>query len=488
MQPSTEAAAPKPFATFRAIPGRVGRAILRGWKRSRRTLLTLLLLAAIFQTGLNIYASVLLNRELAEIRAKGEPLTFAALAPPAVPAGRNAALVYARAIKALRLTRAEESKLAGAVRRHPTPPAKSRAAIVAKNRAALALIRQAALMPECRFPEDWSGSPEKLRFKHFEPLRQLARMLAADAISRAQSGDSAGALHDVDALFRMSHHMHGEATYIGFLMARSLNSIATQTLATVLELKPVPLHQAIAFQAAVPPGNWSGVYRRALLGERAFMVGMFESMCSSDLWYRDYSFRPTDAESPLPPPWLFGPLRIMRVPWLKLDEVYYLRKWKARLASLNAPPLVPAPPVRYTPAPDDFADAPWYATYSKLMLPTFPASHTDRHYIETVTRAREIALALSAYRAVHGRYPASLAPAQSLWAKPLPLDPYTAKPFLYRPQAQSFQLYSLGPNRRDDKAAGRQHKSTSSRAPGDDIAWNIAATLAPQRRARSAWQ
>ncbi|MDQ3812668.1 MAG: hypothetical protein M3347_01800, partial [Armatimonadota bacterium] len=80
----------------RGVPWRVVR-----WLFSRRVMLRLFIVAVMLHIGFNIYASIVLNRELATLRSRGEPLTLAELAPPPVPAAQNAALVYEKAAAAL---------------------------------------------------------------------------------------------------------------------------------------------------------------------------------------------------------------------------------------------------------------------------------------------------------------------------------------------------------------------------------------------------
>lgn len=63
-------------------------------------------------------------------------------------------------------------------------------------------------------------------------------------------------------------------------------------------------------------------------------------------------------------------------------------------------------------------------------------------------------LALQAYFAARGHYPARLQELVPEWIPALPADPYTGKPFVYRLSELGFELYSLGDNQRDDGGDG----------------------------------
>lgn len=77
--------------------------------------------------------------------------------------------------------------------------------------------------------------------------------------------------------------------------------------------------------------------------------------------------------------------------------------------------------------------------------------HVARHtYVRTRLRLLYTALRLEAYRKTRGRYPVSL---KELGDSPYFVDPFSNKPFVYRPQGNSYVMYSLGPNSADDGGA-----------------------------------
>lgn len=85
-------------------------------------------------------------------------------------------------------------------------------------------------------------------------------------------------------------------------------------------------------------------------------------------------------------------------------------------------------------------------------------------YVRTRLRLLYTALHLEAYRKTHGRYPASL---KELGDSPYFIDPFSNKPFVYRPQGKSYVLYSLGPNSIDDGGAPFPEGRLRREQPGD---------------------
>ncbi|HET6323493.1 MAG TPA: hypothetical protein VFG04_02240 [Planctomycetaceae bacterium] len=80
----------------------------------------------------------------------------------------------------------------------------------------------------------------------------------------------------------------------------------------------------------------------------------------------------------------------------------------------------------------------------------------------------QLGLALTAYRADVGSYPATLDALIPKYCSEVPLDRFTAKPLRYVPRADGYLLYSVGDNAVDD--GGR---TSDAQPPGDDIVLDI---------------
>jgi hypothetical protein len=74
------------------------------------------------------------------------------------------------------------------------------------------------------------------------------------------------------------------------------------------------------------------------------------------------------------------------------------------------------------------------------------------------------ALQLEHLRKTRGQYPPSLA---ALGDDPLFIDPFSGKPFIYRPEGVAYTLYSVGPNQKDDGGLAFPEGRMSPDRPGD---------------------
>ncbi|BCM89506.1 hypothetical protein IAD21_01352 [Abditibacteriota bacterium] len=434
----------------------------RFWKKARKGLFWTLAVAFVAHLSLNIYASIQLNRELAAIRQKGEPLRFSEIEPPAVPDAQNAWLVYEQATKSLRFSPGE--KLALRVSQRNLTPADKKLieSAIRNNQKAIALTRQAATMPQCRFPLNWQGNPLKFRFPHYARLRELARLLALDARIKARQGDRTTALNDVRALFGISHHLSKEPVLIGFLVAQSVDALAHQALGQTLDSIPQSVVQARALEASLPQDDWASAFHYSMVGERTFGLFGFESLGQSGLEDAD-----EDNSMPLPV-WTQYPLLWIARPVLKLDEVQTLRMWRQMLDSPESQQ-VPQSVTVGKMQNDAIQNAPFYAVLTKILFPVFSRVGDNRDFAEVRRRQREVALALTCFRTARGHYPAQLQEVVALWGNSLPLDPYSQKPFVYRASGKSFVLYSIGVNRVND--GGKNARSIPYNPSVDDMPW-----------------
>jgi hypothetical protein len=66
------------------------------------------------------------------------------------------------------------------------------------------------------------------------------------------------------------------------------------------------------------------------------------------------------------------------------------------------------------------------------------------------TRLAQTAIALERFRAAHNSYPAALAELTPEFLKEPPTDPFDGQPLHYRKVAEGYQLYSIGPDLKDD--------------------------------------
>jgi len=434
------------------------------WQKARRRTLIGLSVFFVVHTALNLYASVQLNRELSAIREKGEPIQLSEMQSRTVPDAQNAALVYEQATKSLQLT--PEEKIALVV----LPPKQSRhqklvaEVAIRKNQRTLALVRKAASMPLCRFDVKWNQDPLLVAFPYYAKMRDLARLVGAQARLEAENGDTIAALDNVRAIFGISQHLSNEPTYIGFLVAQSMNAIASNTLVKVLETTPLTVVQAHNFQSSLPDTDWAESLRHGMLGERTLSASAYYR-----LGYSAMSLATEDGPDLSTKAYTY-PLLWFASPILKLDQVQSLRLWR-QLIDSNELMQIPAGEDFYQSFNSAVNETPRYAVLTRILMPVFSNVAYARDNAEVRRRQREIGLALACYRTNNGQYPANLQLAEKLWGKPFAADVYGNKPFMYRTEKEGFRLYSVGANGVDNEGKGQMGFKPKKPALEDDIAW-----------------
>lgn len=459
-----------------ALASRTPRRV-RWLRRALRGFIALMLGLMATYAGLNIYASIRLNRALERARAQGEPLTLPELAPPLVPREQNAAPLYEQADKALAYKGREEEQLLKLGQPGGGGDAQALATL-ARKQGAIALARRGSELPACRFPTDWSQEPMNILFPQYAKMFRLARLLSVQAVVQARRGDSAGALRDVRAVFAMSAHIKDEPVLIGFLVARSIERVANLALARVLEARPISIEEARSFEDSLPTVDWSASFRHAMLGERAFGLSALETMRLNPSQLQRYS--DTDDGSGTSPVarLMASPLGVLWAPVVKLDQAEILRLWEMHIQAITPMP-VPMPPERIEAIDQALKDTPFYAVLTKILFPVFARAYQHREGVEVGARQRQTALALAAYRHAHGSYPARLEEAAPLRGA-MPPDLYAPQLLRYKSDGRSFRLYSIGPNRVDDggrDAQGRDlegESASTGQTSTDDIVWNPA--------------
>ncbi len=84
-------------------------------------------------------------------------------------------------------------------------------------------------------------------------------------------------------------------------------------------------------------------------------------------------------------------------------------------------------------------------------------------------RLLRIDLALRAYRADHEKYPQALESLAPQYLSEIPLDPFSGQPFVYRPAAEDFVLYSVGGDGIDNGGRFGQNQHIAEQWTGYDM-------------------
>jgi hypothetical protein len=409
-----------------------------------------------------------LHARLERLYAMGVPRTWAGVAPPEIPDRDNAAVLYVEGFRQLDVS----SGPAGIDLYHflsDRPPGSRRKlrpsieAVLARNRAALDLIKRGGARPQCRLPIDWSGSPNAVIFNFIE-ARESARLLAAEALIAAENGDAEQVVESARAGLRMSRHIASEPMLIPFLTGATIQAMTLRTLSDVLQQADLTPTQCRALYDELGRLDWKRYFQHAAATQGCEALWWFETVQRSpregwDLVANGMGETPGGAAAR---PLIALYLSPLGKPLRLNEEVQYCDRLERALNLMRKP--FPQGPAACKAAVARSEDLPRYWLMSRAFVD--PSRVAVSCYRAIAYRnAMQVALALKAYRAKRGQYPGSLAALSAYlggasvapemrrsriqgWR--LPLDPFSGKPFVYHRKGKGFVLYSFGDDLDDD--------------------------------------
>ena len=274
---------------FRAAKGRLG---METEKRSFGScvlsgLLVILALALLLQLVFYLlerseYSK--LQARLEALKAEGMPTKYTDLALPPQPAETNGATYYLEADAALSFQNDEKDLLANAPRLvlEGKLDAKQLAqvqAILSRNSKALTLIAKGNEQPRTVFHVDWEKGTGAT-FGHWAKVRELARVQAAQTVVLAASGQGDAAMESFIAGMRLAATSQDDWTLIGQLVRIAMEAIALNSLEASLKVsRPSVAALKRAYDMLGKTDELQSLVR-ALEGERAFGLGVFEDLRS----------------------------------------------------------------------------------------------------------------------------------------------------------------------------------------------------------------
>ncbi len=412
-----------------------------------------------------------LEAELDKIRQAGEPLTMVAAAPPQVPEGENAALLYELAFEQLDLpergshSHSEFLMSPGQSLDSNTPLHTTMQRLVAKNAVAIELLEAAANRPACRFPVDWSVPGADYDLRHRRNLRDCATLLRARMILDAERGQMEQALETARVSLALGEAIRDEPAIISQLVRFSIDDITLSGLEAALSERPGPTDVCIELHDYLRQMEFVDPFVHSFCGKRAAGIEFF------DLVRHDRTAAAALIDEAWAEPylnWYFG--HFWGPKMLDRDEVVYLRIMSEYVDAA----------AKYWRQHPNMADLEAQDEFGSFLLGVCPVTrlllgawcfipHRRDCTIARIGLAQG-ALALKAYRNEKGRYPESLADLSKVieWAD-LPEDPFTGENFIYRREDEGFVVYSIGGDFRDD--GGRRAAEHWEKG---DIVWRCA--------------
>jgi len=353
-----------------------------------------------------------LDRQLAEIRACGEPVSMEELAEYYTypPADQDATRLWVRGIEAIPENNWEENPRPARVDL-PWPELESARRFLQDNAPAIQDLRDAAALGgQARYPVTFAGHDTRL--EHAQQLRRAARCLALEADLRARDGDMRGAAESLIAGLMASDSLANEPTLISQIVRVSILHIMIDEFqrigpSTFSASELSRLHEALA-GIDLAPG-----LKRGMCGERAWWIKAFDdSFGSGEI--ANFILAGSAAESS----------------YLTAMEQCVCASelpWNERLPALEK---ATAQRKSYLP------------NVTNLLMPALQMPGCAFARAETVKRLAIVEIAITKYQHQHGRPPTELTELTPAFLADIPHDPLTAASFSYKTNGEGHTLYS----------------------------------------------
>ena len=375
-------------------------------------------------------ASRRLEREIARIRAAGEPLSFPEhRARCADAAGADAAPDYRAAITSVEgvesgpLFKLLKAYRAGMQSCPPVPPSddvrrRARAALT-KATPSLDRIDLGAQKPSCRY----AFHLETGEIPRFVAFHVAGVLLSLRTLERVLAGEGDRAADSLVSRLRMLRAFETEPVLITHLVRLAAWTQAVLDLPAVLGAEGLSDASLDRLDAALARAEVPELLRRTIEGERLWTMAYSAAILGPD--WPDAQLRVAGAERR--PPGERG--RALRdacdhatVTGAMADAA--TRPWPevqgAMAAAVRTPPM--------------------FSTETSTRLATLLRLDIVGRAL-AATRAGRVAIAVERYRRQHGILPTSLA--DTVW--PRPEDPFTGRDLVYRLSEDGFAITSVGP-------------------------------------------
>lgn len=306
-------------------------------------------------------------------------------------------------------------------------------------------LEMATRRPHAQFNRTYTQASIGALLPYLARAKSISQILQLRAAARLAAGDTDGALADIEFNERWARAMGSDPLLISQLVAIALETIGTgmawQGL-TDHRWNDAQLQRLQALFAARTPRE---DLLRAFRGERTFGLAMM------DYWIRNpgagsASLGDEAQQVAVPKAMPRGWVRQNQISMVRLHELL-VEHSQRRIAGHPSGNESQTNLIRQLKA-----ERPWvYNQLTVMLAPALARAMAKEDRLLTISRMGEITCALERYRLAHQAYPESLDGLVPTFLKALPLDPCTGWAFRYQRMADgSFQIYSLGPNGKDD--------------------------------------
>ncbi|MFA5864902.1 MAG: hypothetical protein WC975_09465 [Phycisphaerae bacterium] len=390
----------------------------------------------------NLYASNKIKKEISKIRTTGEPVTFADLEArlPKVDEAVNAARYYQAGMDLIIPVVGQEEnsdlnfKFSEYVKKSPhtlpDPLLMNKAKkFLEANQLALEMLAKGAEFSACR-NELWIKNGIGATLEQLRRPRNAAKLLSLRSMYLAAQGKGDQAVDSVISSLRMTRIFDGQMILITFMVKISCLATAYNDASFVLEFSHPSEKSSARLQHALLDTDQPKDLEQMILTERVYSIEWMGNIFPVSKPF------PASSAIPLPErmPGFYG-----FHPSLRLAGLNYLCDMTQFLTAARKPwPVV--------------FDAMQSFQPTGIFGNTLVLAKVAITFGRNLAKARSICVAvmIERYRLAHGKLPEKLSDLVPAYTQAIPMDPFTGKDLLYRHDKDSYTVYSVGDDRKDD--------------------------------------
>ncbi len=410
-----------------------------------------------------------LQRAYAALRSDGRPMTLAQVVPPEVLDSENAALLYESAALLLRAQPAPKGNLLGylgdmvqtAGQRPPDPNRQSEIDdLLGKDVVDLAvsIVEQGTRRPVSCIENDYDAGLA-MPLSHLSDVRAMARILGARAYLQAREGRTQDAWQTAMVQLKHADILRAEPVVVSQFVRSGQIALGCTTVQELCVLAPPDQEISRTIQDLLRQYDDLTPLIRAVDGERLIFGEQTFALPKDEL--RKVL---NDIQGDDDIPAIVARLRFLGVsfkPLFLADHAAYLRTMREYADRFTEPW-----DANDTEATNkEFSQIRKYHALTSILLPNM--GRVKEVYLRGIAQIRitRTGLALLQYRNTHGDLPETLGPL----APESVHDPFSQRSLVYKPLGTGFDLYSVGPDQKDNGGAARKSRQKTDY----DIVWHF---------------
>lgn len=379
--------------------------------------------------------------EIQALRAEAGAIALNA-APPQIPDAVNAAWVYEQA------DRQYKAAQNAADQRIDYRDLDSRSVEVRdylnRQQKALATIRRAADMPQCRLDYDYGRPNLAAIMPRLNLFRAHAILLAVAANAEAANGSPDAALADCLRIYAIGQHANSSPLLIGELVTMGVDALAGNTVARVLP--NVTAKEQMEHFPVPEPEVLSRGFARSLRSEEAFGLARFCDMGSGQSFQDELVAVSGERYPARATPSIGTPVWLL---WVR-DDVSIYREYLQRQRDIALQPYYQTADARKQ-IEEELRPGKRRGVMSAIVAPSVMKAIESLARAQALRSSVAVACAATRYRLDHGQYPATSDLLVPGYLEAMPVDPFDGQAMrIKKPPDGSLVIYSVGADGKDD--------------------------------------